>query len=105
MDLTHAYEQAEAKLREVETPDNAPLRLDWDEGRGVEERSWCWIFWLNGERWFETGDDFDSILSGSIVVNKDGSDVWVLGTARPYEEFLDEYAAQHGYEPEGQSPK
>lgn len=101
MELGEARRLAEMKLRELESADDVPLRLDWDEGRGIQERSWCWIIWFNGEQWFETGDDFDSVLSGPIVVNKDGSDVWVAGTHKPADELLDEYGAGHGYESSG----
>lgn len=96
MNLDEARRLAEAKLCEIDKPD---LCLRFDDQRPVEERTWCWIFWFNTEDFLRGRDFLDSVLAGPIVVNKDGSDVWVVGTRRSTEELLDEYAAQHGYEP------
>lgn len=103
MNLGHARTLAETKLREIEEA-GLPLRMFGNEENGIQERSWCWIFWFNSEEFLESRDFLDSVLAGPIVVNKDESDVWVVGTRRPTEELLDEYAVKHGYEsPSAQS--
>lgn len=99
MTLDDARRLAEAKLRDIEKPG---LSLRFDDQRSVEERTWCWVFWFNTEEFLESRDFLDSVLAGPIVVNKDGSDVWVVGTRRPTEELLDEYAVKHGYEESGE---
>lgn len=94
MDMTEARERATAKLRDLESADN-PLRLD--VSRDPQERSWCWIFPFDSARYLETGNFLDSVVSGPIVVNKDGSDTWVAGTGAPLDDWLDRYARTHGY--------
>lgn len=98
MDFSEARGHAETKLAEVEQPH---LSLVLDESH-IQERQWCWVFPFNSQDYCETGSINDMVLSGPIVVNKDGSEVWVTGTYKPPEEFLDDYAARHGYEPNDQ---
>lgn len=99
MNAAEARLMAESKMREVEDPDT-PLKLDDNQ---IEERPWCWIFWFNTVDYFETHDPLDTVLSGPIVVNKDGSEVWIAESSRPPEQLLDEYATRHGYESDEQS--
>jgi hypothetical protein len=94
MDATSARALAAAKLRELTDP-AYPLALD-DE-RGPAERSWCWVFPFNTTAWFTSRHPLDAVLSGPVVVTKDGRDVFVVGTARPVDTLLAEYAATHGY--------
>lgn len=55
-------------------------------------------YWFNSKRWFETADFLDGVVGGGpSVVNRDGSDVWVVGTYKPSDGWLDDYAAEHGY--------
>jgi hypothetical protein len=96
MDLTAARTLAEAKLREIEDP-AAPLRLN-DEW-GPTEIEWAWCFPFNTVRYFETRQFSDSAPSGPIVVNKDGSEVWIAASAAPVEQWLNQYAQKHGYPP------
>ncbi|GAA2475002.1 YrhB domain-containing protein [Winogradskya humida] len=93
MDLTEARTLAEAKLRELESPD-APLQLN---EQYATEIPWAWYFPFNTARYFETRQFSDSAPSGPIVVNKDGSDIWVAGSAAPLEKWLNQYAEEHGY--------
>ena len=105
MDVRQARQRAEAKLRQVEDP-AVPLRLV--DGDQPGERDWCWIFPFNSARFLESGDFGDLIPSGPIVVNKDGSDVWIANSAPPVEQWLNLYAAERGYPelplPETRSP-
>src|SRR5690349_5637298 len=94
MDVDEARGRALRKLREIESPDH-PLRLD--DARPPQERSWCWIFRYDAVRFFETGSFLHSVVSGPIVVNKDGTDTWIAGTGRPLDEWLAGYAHEHGY--------
>src|SRR5689334_19441395 len=94
MDVDEARGRAVRKLREIETEQH-PLRLD--DSRGPQQRAWCWIFPFDSVRYFQTGRFLDSVVSGPIVVNKDGTDTWVAGTGLPLDEWLDEYARRNGY--------
>ena len=94
MDAAFARELAMLKLRKLEDPDY-PLVLEPD--RDPDEHSWCWVFPFNTAEYYSSQDPLDSVLSGPIVVNKDGSEVWVLATSRPIDELLDEYATRRGY--------
>lgn len=96
MDLTEARTRAETKLREIEDP-GTPLRLD-DE-RQPEDFEWAWCFSFDSVRYFETRQFIHSVSSGPIVVNKDGSDVWVANSAPPWQQWLNRYAEEHGYPP------
>lgn len=94
MHLTAARALAEAKLRAIEDP-SVPLRLN-DEW-GPTEIEWAWWFPFDTVRYFETRHFPDSVLSGPIVVNKDGSEVWIVASAPPIEQWLNQYAEKHGY--------
>jgi hypothetical protein len=94
MDVDEARDRAVRKLREMESAET-PLQLD--ETRGPQERAWCWIFPFDSVRYFQTCRFMDSVVSGPIVVNKDGSDTWIAGTALPLDEWLDNYAEKNGY--------
>jgi hypothetical protein len=96
MDLPAARALAEAKLREIEDP-GTPLRLN-DEW-GPQEIEWAWCFPFDSARYFETRQFTHTVPSGPIVVNKDGSDVWVANSAPPVEQWLNQYAEEHGYPP------
>ena len=94
MDQNEARALAEAKLREIEEPGN-PLRiLDAVE---PQEYPWAWTFMFNSARYLETRDIESSVISGPIVVNKDGSAVWQAPSAPPVEQWLNQYAEQNGY--------
>lgn len=92
MDFEQARAAAERQLRAGEEP-GTPLALTGE----TLERSWCWVFFYNTRAYIETGDSLESLAgNGPIVVNKDGSEVWTMGSAFPAEHFLDEYAKRHG---------
>ncbi len=94
MDETAARAHAEAKLREIEDPD-IPLRL---LGPAVDI-DWAWYFPFNSAAYAETGSFRDMVFSGPVVVNKDGTDVWVAASAPPLEQWLNAYAEKRGYPP------
>ncbi|MDP9796888.1 hypothetical protein J2S43_005400 [Catenuloplanes nepalensis] len=94
MDLDQARTRALAKLGEIE--DTAtPLALD--PSAAPVEVEWAWLFSFNSARYLETRSFGDLVPSGPVVVNKDGSDVWVANSAPPVEQWLNRYAEQHGY--------
>ncbi|MGW5578519.1 YrhB domain-containing protein [Micromonospora chokoriensis] len=96
MDLSEARQLAEAKLREVERA-SRPLQLDPDSY--FAEYTWCWLFSFNSVRYSESGNPLDAVLTGPVVVNKDGSDVWIAPSAPPLDARLNDYASRHGYPP------
>jgi hypothetical protein len=75
MDVRQARERAEAKLGEVQDP-QLPF---------------------NSQRYLDSGDFGSMVASGPIVVNKDGSDVWIANSGFPVEKWLNHYAADRGY--------
>jgi hypothetical protein len=96
MDQTEARALAEAKLREIEDP-ASPLRLI--DGVEPQEYEWAWTFLFNSAAYLDTRDVTLSVFSGPLVVNKDGSAVWLAPSAPPVELWLNKYAEQNGYPP------
>lgn len=94
MDLDEAVELATRRLREMERPD-LPLRLD-DPDKTWSERSWCYVFAFNSVAFLDHRDWEAMVPSGPIVVNKDGSGVWILPSALPPDQALDLYEREHG---------
>lgn len=50
---------------------------------GLLDKGDAWLVNWNAERYLETGDIFDQVLAGPIVVPKDGREAFLLGTAEP----------------------
>jgi hypothetical protein len=96
MDAAVAQESAVAMLREIEDP-ASPLVLSPDSD--PRDFPWCWVFAFNSARYFETRQFSDAVVSGPIVVVKDSSDVWVAPSAPPVEQWLNQYAQEHGLTP------
>ena len=94
MDVRQARERAEAKLGEVQDP-QLPLRLVAPDA--PVDCDWCWLFAFNSQRYLDSGDFGSMVASGPIVVNKDGSDVWIANSGFPVEKWLNHYAADRGY--------
>jgi hypothetical protein len=94
VDLDEAVALATRELREIERPD-LPLRLD-DPEKTWAERPWCYVFGFNSVAYLDHGQWDAMVPSGPIVVNKDGSGVWVLPSALPRDEALDLYEREHG---------
>ena len=93
MDAAKARERAIEAMHAIEGP-GQPLELLAPDAPG--EREWCWLFPFNTVRAIQTGAFMDSVLSGPIVVPKDGSEPWVAPSSRPVERWLNEYADVHG---------
>lgn len=77
-----ARERAEQLLVEIEARVGLPLAL-WDGQFGrecVEDHGEVWTVAWNSVAYLESGSIFDQILSGPIVVPKDGSELFLLGT-------------------------
>src|SRR3712207_3600744 len=94
MDVEEARRRATGKLRGIQDP-STPLRLH-DE---PTEYPWCWVFGFNTEKWFRTGSFTDGVISGPVVVDKDGGDVWIAPSSPPLERWLNAHAAEHGFAP------
>jgi len=95
MDAELARVRAAEKLVEIQDP-AAPLRLS---DQPPAEYGWCWVFDCNSEKWFATGAFTDSVVSGPVVVDKDGGDVWLAPSAPPLEHWLNVHAGQRGLPP------
>ncbi|BCJ52714.1 hypothetical protein Asp14428_41890 [Actinoplanes sp. NBRC 14428] len=95
MDAGAARVRAARKLAERQDP-GTPLRLFDDP---PVEYAWCWVFHFNAEKWFRTGEFRDSVVSGPVVVDKDGGDVWIAPSALPLERWLNDHAARRGFAP------
>lgn len=77
-----ARHRAEQLLVELEVRVGRPLAL-WDGQFGrvcVEEHGDVWTVAWNSVEYLESGDIFRQILSGPIVVPKDGGELFLLGT-------------------------
>lgn len=62
----------------------------------IMERHWCFVFFWNSVEYIETGDVMKSLVgNGPVVVPKDGSEVFGLGTYRSASDLLDEYEQKH----------
>lgn len=93
VELDEAWERARRKVAELSRED---LPMSLNEEAEPSETSWCWIFSFSSARYFETRSPMDLLLSGPIVVNKDGSEEWVAGSAEPDKDIAD-YGRAHGY--------
>jgi hypothetical protein len=69
--------------------------LAWYDGvfgvETVRETDQEWIYRWNSTAYMRSGDIMDQILIGSIVVPKDGSSPWTMGTAGTEDEELDRH--------------
>ena len=58
------------------------------------ERPFGWVFFYQSRRYLESGDRGHRLAgNGPLIVNKSSGELVALGTARPVEEGLAEYAA------------
>jgi hypothetical protein len=77
-----AHARAADFLLDLQQKTDHPLAL-WDGqfGRaGIEDHGDVWTVAWNSVTYLESGDSLDQVLSGPIVVPKDGSEVFLLGT-------------------------
>lgn len=98
MDLDEARGVAAIKLAELQAEAGKPLEF-YDGRLGVDsvaEHQWCWVFHYNSLDYLETGSILDQLLAGPIVVPKDGSEPFTLGTYAPEDQQLDDYLARRG---------
>lgn len=97
MDFVQALAAADEKRAQLES--EWGTELVWpDDGEPWQfETEWCWYFEFAGKKHLETGDDADVLFgAGPIVVNKDGSEVWSMGSG-PVAAQLRAYAQAHGF--------
>ena len=98
VDFSEALRRADAKRAELAADWNMPLR--WIDSHGGSEgwsveTAWCWYFYyevapLDGE------EPEELFGAGPIVVNKDGTEVWLMSSSHPFDQLL-AYAEEHGY--------
>jgi hypothetical protein len=78
-----ATQHAERLLTEITETVGDPLA--WFDGafgvETIEEHPHHWVFRWNSVAYLRTGDVMDQILAGPIVIPKDGSTPWMMGTA------------------------
>ena len=80
--MQQAGVRAKEILIQLEAKVGKPLAI-WDGqfGRvGIEDHGDVWTVAWNSKAYLESGDIFDQVLSGPIVIPKDGSDYFILGT-------------------------
>lgn len=84
---------ARAILADLATQLGAPLAIfDGQFGvEGIRDEEDAWLINWNAERYLETGDIFDQVLAGPIVVPKDGREPFILGTADPVDAQLERW--------------
>lgn len=93
MDLDEAVARATQQLRAMEDPD-LPLRLV-DPARFVE-RPWCYAFGWNSVAFLDERRISAMIPAGLLVVPKDGTTPFVLPSALPDEQALDQQERKLG---------
>ncbi|MQA06329.1 MAG: hypothetical protein GEV07_27635 [Streptosporangiales bacterium] len=100
MDIDTATQRARAYLEQQLPPETPEVAID---GRKVLERDWSYTFFWNSAEYLRTGDDMSQLWGNApVVVPKDGSDAFTLGTHRPTDVLLDDYEQQHGIPHGGQ---
>lgn len=106
MTAQEARARAEQILVELAATLGRPLAL-WDgqfSRVGVEDHGDVWTVAWNSVAYLESGSIFDQVLSGPIVIPKDGSDYFILGTeSASTVELLDR--RRTALAAEGQSPE
>lgn len=88
----------ESALRELEAAGDRPLAL-WPDEPGTQtivDHGDVWTINWNAVEYFERRDPLVRALVGPIVVPKDGSDWFVLGTSAPAAEQLVEWRRTRG---------
>ncbi|WP_212002835.1 YrhB domain-containing protein [Chitinophaga sp. HK235] len=58
------------------------------------EFEYGWAFFYQTKKFVETGDIFDGIGGGALIVNKFDGSVFEIGSARSAEEYIDEYVEE-----------
>ena len=94
MDLADAIARATQQLRVMEDP-GLPLRLIDPEGDHVE-RSWCYAFGWNSTAYLDEDRISAMIPAGLLVVPKDGATPFVLPSALPDDQALDQQERVRG---------
>jgi hypothetical protein len=92
MNADDARARATAVLRELEDP-GQPLAL---VDQPPVEYPWCWVFSYNTAKAIQTGSFLDSLMTGPLVVPKNGAEPWVAPSSPPLERWLNEYAERAG---------
>ena len=82
MSTSEARARAEQILVELAATVGKPLAVwDGEFGRaGIEDHGDVWTVAWNSVEYLESGNIFDQVLSGPIVIPKDGSAFFILGT-------------------------
>ncbi|TWV99441.1 YrhB domain-containing protein [Chitinophaga pinensis] len=58
------------------------------------EFEYGWAFFYQTKKFIETGDIFDAIVVGALIVNKFTGNLFETGTARTAEEYIEEYVEE-----------
>ena len=59
------------------------------------EKEYGWVFFYSTRRYVETGDELYSLAGNApFLVTKNSGELHVFGTARPLEDYLEEYERQ-----------
>lgn len=88
-DVSEALDIVRAKLDELERAAGEPLGIMKNH---TLERSFCWVFFYNTQKYVETGE-MKYMLGGNapLIVDRMNGDVHETGTAEPIEFYIDEY--------------
>ena len=95
MDVDTARAAAAEALLDMERPGQPLVLLDPEN---PVEHEWCYLFAFNAVRAVE-GDRNAMMLSGPVVVPKDGAPPWAAPSSRPVERWLNDYAASNNLPP------
>jgi hypothetical protein len=91
MDADAAGARAAEALRDLEEPGQPLVLLP------PREFDWCWLYPFNTARAVETGSFLDALVTGPLVVPKNGAQPWVAPSSPPVERWLNEYATANGH--------
>lgn len=60
------------------------------------ERPFSWVFFYDSRRYIETGDTDHAVCGNApVIVNRHSGELWVTGTAKPVEAYIEEYERRH----------
>lgn len=95
MDIRTAARRAREFLWD---PDLDPADQDVDiYTHEIRERAWCFVFGWNSVEYMTTGNKSEAIIGvGPVVVPKDGSPPFTLGSQSDASSLLDDYEREKG---------
>lgn len=92
LDVDQIAARANALLAQLQLQIGKPLCFSIVDGKQeVIESARLIVFPWNSVEYYETGDWYRMQLVGPIAVPRNGEDPFVMGTAKPYDKYIEQY--------------